>query len=195
MLTRPRRLAVTILAAACLLTGCQPATTPTPTPAPSWTCTPEAGGEQFSCSQHQYDDMVAKDKLYAEAEAVYRKFFAENSRIYRAGGIDEPTATLLETTTGQYLRDSMTLYRSLRNTQTKVVGGDIKLVSLLRLPGVSSGGSLVALRACIDTTSAEIRAPGEKPEAGYIGIEQLFFARVEQQMKIQSSMWQEVEAC
>ena len=54
---------------------------------PSYRCTPEAGGAEFDCTQHQYDEMVAKDKLYAEAEAVYRKFFVEDVRIFRKGGI------------------------------------------------------------------------------------------------------------
>ena len=76
---------------ACLLAGCQPPA-PSPTPVPSYRCTPEAGGAEFDCTQHQYDEMVAKDKLYAEAEAVYRKFLAEDVRILRAGGIDAADA-------------------------------------------------------------------------------------------------------
>ena len=98
MLSQPRRTAVStaVLALALALAGCQPATT-TPTPVPSYRCTPEAGGAEFDCSQHQYDDMVAKDQLYAEAEAVYRKFFAEDVRILRKGGVQEPTEALLRT--------------------------------------------------------------------------------------------------
>ena len=90
MLSQPRRTAVStaVLALALALAGCQPATT-TPAPVPSYRCTPEAGGAEFDCSQHQYDDMVAKDQLYAEAEAVYRKFFAEDCGL-RAGGSASP---------------------------------------------------------------------------------------------------------
>jgi hypothetical protein len=86
---------------ACLLAGCQPPV-PSPTPVPSYRCTPEAGGAEFDCTQHQYDEMVAKDKLYAEDEAVYRRFLVEDIRIMRAGGVSSPTPELLETTSGAF---------------------------------------------------------------------------------------------
>lgn len=193
MLSWPGRLAVTLFAA-CLLAGCQPAAPP-PTPVPTYACTPEAGGAEFSCSQQQYDEMVAKDKLYAEAEAVYRRFFAENERIYRAGGIDSASQILLETTAAQYLEDSMNLYRSMRETHTKLVGGDIRLRSIERLPGSALGDSVAAMRACIDTTSTDIYVDGTRSDKGYLGVEQLYFGRFGGVLKIQASEWEEVKEC
>lgn len=193
MLSWPGRLAVTLFAA-CLLAGCQPAA-PSPTPVPTYACTPEAGGAEFSCSQQQYDEMVAKDKLYAEAEAVYRRFFAENERIYRAGGIDSASQILLETTAAQYLEDSMNLYRSMRETHTKLVGGDIRLRSIERLPGSALGDSVAAMRACIDTTSTDIYVDGTRSDKGYLGVEQLYFGRFGGVLKIQASEWEEVKEC
>jgi hypothetical protein len=193
MLSRPGRLAVAV-AAACLLAGCQPPA-PTTTPVPTYQCTPEAGGAEFGCSQHQYDDMVAKDKLYAEAEAVYRKFFAEDVRIYRSGGVVDATPPIIETTTGDFYADSLDLYQSLKRTKTRVVGGEIRLVSLVRAPGSTKAGSIVAMKSCVDGSTTEIRSPGEKAEKGAIGSDLLYFVRVDGLLKIGSADGQEVKSC
>jgi len=194
MLIRLRRLAVATVVAACLLTGCQPAATPTPSPAPSYSCTPEAGGDEFSCSQHQYDEMVARDKLYAEAEQVYRTFFAEDSRIYQEGGLDAPSQVILDTTTGDFFTDSMDLYRTLKKTKT-TVQGEIRLVSLDRVPGAAKSGSLVALRSCVDGSETTIHSAGSPTEKGNFGSDLLFFVRADGVLKIASAEGEEVESC
>lgn len=193
MLSWPGRLAVTLFAA-CLLAGCQPAAPP-PTPVPTYACTPEAGGAEFSCSQQQYDEMVAKDKLYAEAEAVYRRFFAEDVRIFRLGGIETPSPVLLETTTGAFLDDSMALYRSFIVEGRKSVGGEIRLARLERVPGVSKDGSIVALRACIDATSTTTVRRDNPSEKGGAGQDTLFFGRVDGMLKIRGADGKAVESC
>ncbi|MGC3992609.1 MAG: hypothetical protein QM779_00510 [Propionicimonas sp.] len=195
MLRGTRRLAVITVAGVCLFTGCQVTATPTPTPAPSYRCTPEAGGDEFDCTEKQYQDMVAKDELYAEAEAVYRKFFAEDERILRAGGISTATPVLEETTTGAFLEDSMDYYRSLKKDDSKLVGGQVLLTSLLRVPGASKGGSLVALRACIDASTAEIQIRGKKAGQGRTGSDLLYFGRVSGQLKIQGADGKEGDTC
>jgi hypothetical protein len=150
-----------------LLTGCTPAT-PTPSPpAPSPTCTPEAGGDPYPCSAYYYDQMVAKDKLYAEAEAVYRKFFAEEERIYRAGGITEPTPVLRETTTGEYLSDSLAIYRDLKKNHS-VATGSSSLVWIHRVPDEATGGALLAMRTCVDSTSMTVRTRTGKTTRGTV---------------------------
>lgn len=189
-----RRLAVTVTAV-CLLAGCQPAAPPSPLPTPSFRCTPEAGGPEFDCTPRQHDDMVAKDQLYAEAEAVYRKFFAEDVRIFRAGGVTEPTAVLLETTTGAFLDDSMGLYRSFVVEGRRAVGGTIRLVSLERLPGVSKGGSVVAMRACTDATTTRTYRHGKPVGKGGAGMDTLYFNRVAGVLKIQGADGKAVESC
>ena len=191
--SRPGRLASALLVA-CLLAGCQPPA-PTPSPTPTYLCTPEAGGAEFSCSQRQYDEMVAKDKLYAEAEAVYRKFFAEDVRIFRAGGVTEPTEVLLETTTSAFLKNSMTLYRSLRRDSRKLVGGEIRLAHLRRVPGVTKESSLVALKACVDARSATVVESGAKVGSGFLVEDLLYFGRFNGLMKIQGADGQQEGKC
>lgn len=194
MLRRPRRLALTV-AALCLLTACTPTTTPTPSPAPSYRCTPEAGGDEFDCTPAQYDEMVAKDKLYAEAEAVYRKFFDEDVRILREGGITKPSAPLLETTTGDFLTDSMDYYRSLKSDKATLVGGEVVLTDIVREPGASKGGSVVAMRACVDATSARIELDGKDFGPGRKGSDLLYFGRVDGDLKIQGADGKEGGTC
>ncbi len=183
-----------IVVLACLLAGCQPAA-PVPTPVPSYRCTPEAGGPEFDCTQHQYDDMLAKDKLYAEAEAVYRKFLAEDIRIFRAGGVTEPTAVLLETTTGAFLEDSMALYSSLKADSRRLVGGEIKLTYLGRKPGVMKEASVVAMVACVDARTTEVREKGKRVSAGQLVEDLLYFGLFNGQVKIQGADGQREGEC
>lgn len=193
---------IAVLAASCvLLTACTAApqpSTPAPsatTPTPTFSCTPEAGGAAYECSQFDYDQMIAKDKLYAEAEAVYRRFFAEDERIYRAGGVDEPTPVLLETTTGKFLEDSMRIYRALKKNNTHSEGDPAELAWLRRLPGVVEQGSLVALRACTDASRAVMVTPGAANEsAGYLS-DVLFFGRDGSDLKITQAKGDVVKSC
>ncbi|WP_143483618.1 hypothetical protein [Propionicimonas paludicola] len=139
--------------------------------------------------------MLAKDKLYAEAEAVYRKFFAENVRIYVVGGITEPTAALDETTTGRFQSDSMKLYRALHQRRAKIVEGRPHLASLARLPGVSREGSVATLAACVDSTSVLLRGDAGYESRGLVISERLYFTRSGTSLKIQSSQWKELTSC
>ncbi len=185
-------------ALACLLlAGCSPAPapSPSPTPTPSFSCTPEAGGAAYECSQFDHEQMVAKDKLYAEAEAVYRKFFAEDERIYRAGGVDEPTPVLLETTTGRFLEDSMKLYRALVDHEARLSQGAPRLVSFERLPGVSREGSVVSVSACVDARSVVVKGRDGYETHGSLYIERLYFTAADHSLKVRSSQWKSLESC
>ncbi len=194
MLHRPRRLVFTA-ASLCLLAACTPTSpTPTPSPAPSYRCTPEAGGDEFDCTQAQHDEMAAKDRLYAEAEAVYRKFYEENLRILRLGGVAEPTPILLETTSGAFLKDAMANYAYLRKRGLRVRGADRSLV-LTRLPGRSKRGSVAAMRICIDGRSLEFLKSGKPDGYGVVTEDDTYFARFDSALKIIGADGKEVEAC
>lgn len=186
------------LAALALATvaGCQPpAAVPTPAPTPTFTCTPEAGGDAYECSQAQYDEMVAKNELYAEAEAVYRKFLAEDIRIMRAGGVMEPTPVLLETTTGAFLEDVMSDYRQAKKMGTRVAEGDRKLEWIRRLAGVSKGGSIVAISACVDSTSSRFFVGDRYVGRGLLNRDDLYLARSDGLLRIIGADGEEVETC
>ena len=183
-----------IIVAACLLTGCQPPTPP-PSPLPSYRCTPEAGGAEFDCSPKQYDDMVAKEKLYAEAEAVYRKFLAEDIRIMRAGGVDAPTSVLLETTSGAFLDDVMSEYTDMRSIGLHAEGSDPVLVALVRQPGLSKGGSTVVLASCIDSTATAFVSRGKVQKHGPVARDTVYFAPAESSLRIIGADGGKVTSC
>lgn len=165
-------------AAACmLLAGCTaaPAVSPTPTPTPTFNCTPEAGGAAYECSQFDYEQMVAKDKLYAEAEAVYRKFAAEDERILRAGGTTEATPVLLETTTGPYLAETLARYQWMQGRDRHLAGGSFTLASIERMPGRQKKGSVVAIKVCVDLRDVSIVERGKTVGRGVVGSDLLYF--------------------
>lgn len=194
MLHKQRRLALAA-AALCLFTACTPPTTPTPSPAPSNRCTPEAGGDEYDCTPGQYDEMLAKDKLYAEAEAVYRKFLAEEDRIFRAGGVVAATPILGETTMGAYLTDSLTAYKRLADRGVIARGGSPELVYFRRAPGRSKGGSVVSVTTCVDGTSLEFFRSGKSLGKGKVTRDDTYFGRADGTLKIIGADGSEVESC
>ncbi len=182
---------IAVLAASCvLLTACTAApqpSTPAPsatTPTPTFSCTPEAGGTAYECSQFDYDQMIAKDKLYAEAEAVYRRFAAEDERILRAGGTTEATPILRETTTGPFLAETLERYRWMHARDRHLSGGTFKLMSLKRAPDRSKKGSIVAMRSCVDLRSVQIVEGDKAVGGGVVGTDLLYFIRDGEQLKI-----------
>lgn len=189
-----RRLAVTVTAV-CLLAGCQPAAPPSPVPTPSFRCTPEAGGPEFDCTPRQHDDMVAKDQLYAEAEAVYRKFLIEDMRISRTGGVNAPTSELLATTAGAFLENAMDEYRRDQKEGITVRGGQREIKTLSRLVGLSKGGSIVSLRVCTDASSVKVFKNKKLLGRGLVTKDDLYFSRVGSLLKLIGADGKEVESC
>lgn len=188
------RPALAAAALAAVLVGCQ-VSSQAPTAGPTFTCTPEAGGAEFECSQFQHDQMVAKDKLYAEAEAVYRKFLAEDVRIMRAGGVKEPTPVLLETTTGAFLDDAMADYRQMASDGTSALGHDPKLVWLRREPGKSKAGSLVSIAVCVDGRDLEFVRAKQRIGEGRVAKDLNYFSRVDGSLKIIGADGEQVQEC
>ncbi len=191
----PSRAAVLgLLVPLTLLAACQQPS-PTPAPAPSFRCTPEAGGDEYDCSQAQHDEMVAKDTLYAEAEAVFRKFFAENIRISRAGGLREATPVLLETSTGQYLSEAVDTYRRLGVEKLTPRGDDPKIAYVRRLPGRSKGGSLVALQTCIDASGWAFYRGDRRISKGFPARDDVYFKVADGALKMIGADGKKVRSC
>ncbi len=180
------RLVVATLAATLLLAGCQPSgpvgptpssppASPTASPTPTFACTPEAGGEETPCSQTQYDQMKARDALYAEAEAVFREYFAENIRISRAGGVEEPTEVILATTTGSARESVMEAFREFARRGSRARGED-PVLSIAREPGISRGDSVVTMRACVDARGWAFYKGDEMVSEGRTAEDRVYFS-------------------
>ena len=204
-MTGSTRSVVATLAAMLLLAGCQPSSpveptpssspaSPSPAPTPSFSCTPEAGGEQTPCSQAQYDEMKAKDKLYAEAESVFREYFAENIRISRAGGVKEPTEVLLSTTSGAFLADVMQIFQDMVERDLRAKGDDPTIL-IRRLPGVSKAGSVIALTVCVDATRWAFFDGDNRVQQGRPAIDEIYFGHVDGTLKAIGADGRWVDSC
>lgn len=187
-------------ALACLaalgLASCTPTTpTQTPRPEPTFQCTPEAGGTPMPCTQQQHDDMVAKDALYAEAEAVTREFYAELEKMYRAGGYAELPPELEAMTAGSARTSTLDLTRKVHGRASKSVGGEFKLVWIRRNVGAVKEASEVSVVACVDARSTRTVTPGKPETSGGVGTDALFFRHVEGVLKVWADGPSDMEGC
>ncbi|MEA5117241.1 MAG: hypothetical protein VB036_06435 [Propionicimonas sp.] len=138
--------------------------------------------------------MKAKDALYAEAEAVYRKMFAENIRISRAGGVTEPTQVILETTASQARSNLMDIFKDLADGHLEARGDD-PTIKVSRVPGVSKGGSTVTLLICVDASRWAFYRSGELISKGRPAEDRVYFSRLEDGLKMTYVEGRWVDSC
>lgn len=195
MRTVPARL-VGALAASLLLTGCvaTPAASPTPTPVPTFLCTPEAGGAEYPCDQRAYDEMKATDALYAEAEEVFRRFFEEDNRIQLSGDYTI-TPIIQATTSGKFREKLVVVYGQLGEMKISGDGGEPELKWVHRQPDLSRGGSEVALETCVDATAVVVLEAGTPAGKGLVTRNTYFFSREGTELKIIEHEGSEAAAC
>jgi hypothetical protein len=175
-----------------MLTGC----TQTGTAGePTYACTPSDGSTAYPCYQVQYDEKVKEDKLYAEAETVYRTYLAEDERINRIGGITEPTPVLLETTEGEFLTDILANYKELRTVGATATGGEFKISWFKRRPRDTYAGSVATLMVCTDASSVQMAVKGKPPKPGRLIEEIGYLVREGEQLKIAASRSKVVTTC
>ncbi|MFZ1412001.1 MAG: hypothetical protein WAS07_11125 [Micropruina sp.] len=192
------RIALSALSAALLvLAGCTP-TVPvsSPTPAPTFQCTPEAGGAEAACSQAEFERQQKMDALYAEAELVYRKYVAEDVRVARTGGADRLSEAYTDTIGDEALLDQiLEINRELKQRRAEVRGGKVLIAWVHRKPGVSIEGSLLALEACVDASASKNFQAGEYVRDGVLFKESSYFKMYESKLKISSLSYRMVKSC
>lgn len=188
----PRSAAATAAIIAITLTGCAQ---PDPNAKPTYTCTPSTGTPQ-PCYKAEYDQQVKEDALYAEAEAVYRKYLAEHERIYRAGGATTASPVMLETLTGEALQQALETSRRIAASHTKAVGGEFKIGYLRRVPGEKIGDSVATWESCEDATSVTFKDDKPARQGGF-SLERAYFSPTEDGLKISSFTHSlgEVDSC
>lgn len=169
--TPPRSLP-TLAATLALVTALSSCTTPTPsmTPsmgAPTFACTPEAGGSPYPCSSADYQEMKRKDALYAEAEHVFRRLIAEDERTYRNGGADTLSSEYLALLGTEGLRSQqLDIVRSLKEESVTARGGEYRVAWVRRHPGFVKSGSEAAVNGCLDLTSVRYYRRGRFDSKG-----------------------------
>ncbi|MCW5952739.1 MAG: hypothetical protein KIT69_10815 [Propionibacteriaceae bacterium] len=139
--------------------------------------------------------MKSKDALYAEAEAVYRRYWGEVVRIMRAGGVSSPTEVLLQTTDGFHLEYVVTNLAQLTDDGLVARGEDPTIDWVRRLPGQSKAGSIVALSTCVDATAWGFYADEKLTTPGRVAIDDLYFRRVDGRLKIIGAAGREALSC
>ncbi|HML52272.1 MAG TPA: hypothetical protein PKD84_12830 [Propionicimonas sp.] len=188
----PKSVAALAVIVALLGSGC---TQPDPNAAPTYTCTPSDGSTPAPCYKAEHDQQVKEDALYAEAEAVYRKYIAEEERINRIGGIEDPTKVLLDTTTGSYLASAMKAYRALKAAKATASGGKFDLAWVRRTPSDVRDGSIATLSVCLDTSSVSMGSKGNEPQPGRITQRTAYFVRIGDTLKIAHGKYLWVAEC
>lgn len=195
---RPPAWIAALLVVGLSASGCHQPLPPAPsvTPEPTFACTPEAGGgPSFSCDRRQHEEMVVKEALYAEAERVYREFYAEDVRIQWQSTEDVASEKLKQLVTGQFLVDVEAAYRSQRKLGLTGAGAVPTLNWLKRAPAESVGGSLVALESCVDASSAEVLKEGKPFGRGVKTRNKYFFIRIDGRLLIHQALGAEVKEC
>ena len=181
------------------LTGCAPpapvAEAPKTTPSPTFYCTAEPGGTPAECSPEAYSEQVRLDVLYAEATKNYQRFFTENVKLLRAGGVDKATANLLAVAGGPYLDATVTNLRQLQELGVRAGPGDIRLVRLDRSPGATTRGYDVALNSCVDSRGVPLLQGDVEVKPGSAYAETVYFKRDAGVLKLWDAEGQRVEGC
>ena len=191
----PRTALVVWLASAAVLAGCTTVTQPTATPtnSPTYLCTPEAGGTPLPCGPIEAEQAEKRDALYADAEAVYRRFWTENQRL-ELDPAPSVTAELESLTTGTFRGYLPEMVAAGKGRQK--LSGDTQLVRVDRLPGLSREGSEVALLICFDGSQARFNDPaGGEPTPGLRSEQRIYLTRIDGALRISGSEVRSVESC
>ena len=152
---------------------------PVGSPSPSVTleCVPEAGGDPVSCGPIEFEQAQRRDALYAEAEAVYRRFWGEMRRV-ELSSTPELTPEL-EAMTGDPYRETLVDLLA-RSRGSERVSGEPRIAWVRRLVGLSRSGSIVALETCSENADAMYADPeGGAPAEGFTVKRRLYFSRGE----------------
>lgn len=148
-------------------------------------CTPEAGGAQAPCSEQQFQEMKAKDALYAEAEQVYRTYQAEFLKVIRAGGSDKLTPGLQAVIGSKDVENVVRAeLKRFKDRKLSIKGPGVQIGSVTRRPGLVKGDSLVTIVFCVDSRSTTIYRQSRKVATGRLGLETVYFGKHGDDVKI-----------
>lgn len=193
-MTLNRARAAALMLGLSFVAGCSPAVAPTPTPSPTYQCVPEAGGDPLPCGPIEFEASQRRDALYAEAEAVYRRYWAELRRVETM--VNPEVTAELESVTGGPFRDVVSqLVPQLGDSQR--ISGDSPIVWMKRLVGLERSGSIVSLEVCTDERESRFKNPEGEPLPGRAIQRRVYFGRDvgQEALRIIDSEYKRVEQC
>lgn len=189
------RLLALVVAAGLVLTGCVSGTpTPVLSPSPSPVCTPEAGGDEYPCTQEEFEAMKAKDALYAEAEEVNRQLQAILERVLREGAPAEMPEDLLAIVDGSARDELKQTLTGIHEKRITMVGGEMRQVWVRRNLAAKEG-SEISLSVCVDSSTVPVFVDGIEVGFGNASLDHLFFRRVDGELKLWATSEERVESC
>ena len=181
-----------------ILTGCAPAqSTAAPAPTPTVpTCTPLDGGTPFPCTQADFDSLAEQRALYDEAEAVVKRFAAEDVRQAADWRLREMTPEFEATTTGDFRAVVLEIIRQDRAEESRRIAGSAGLSWIRPAPKEARDGSLAVLEACLDTSvETYVTKESSTPSNGVPVVHTFHLVRDGSQLKISNVESLRVEAC
>ena len=193
MASHPRLSLLSSALACSVLVACAGLSPASPTLSPAYRCVPEAGGDPVPCGPIEFEQAQARDALYAEAEAVYRRFWTEWERLY---AFESPAVSLeIEATTaGSFLKYVEAEFAA--PSYARRVAGNARLVRLARYVGGSHSGFTVSLNACWDSSGATFSPRGGGPETtGGAADENVFLSRLDGVLKLVEAESETVRQC
>ncbi len=159
-----------------------------PEPSPNLPSVPEDARSISSASQ---------DALYAEAEQVYRDFFAEHQIVLSQGGSAELPSQFSQYLMQDYRLAASKIYEALREYRLKSKPGtQVRLAKLAPYPYETVDGSLVTIAACSDSSGSPLVGADGTEYPGGINFDVLFLKRdSDQVLKIFDGRDEVVEKC
>lgn len=186
---RPSALTAITIAAAAFLTACASPTTPTPT----YSCTSEQGGSATPCSANEHEQAQQRDATYKQAEAVFRRYWAELGRLAH---VTHPTFTevMEETTSGAFEADVRAMLSPEKHLM--LIEGEVSLVRISSAPNHARFGSTAALLVCVDARAARFRDSTNGPPSSGITYEmRVYLAPTAGVLKLIYGESRDVESC
>ena len=167
-----------------------PSVSPTPTP----TCSP-MGGTPRPCSREEYQKVEEQNRLTEEAIALYRRWTKESTRLYRAGGTDEPTKEMLATTAGEFRKSALGVFRDLKSAGVKATTGEVQIVQIGVDVSAPAIPGMPAVSACLDGRSLKFQRNGKFLRDGIAFKEYIVAKPISGQLRLWSVSSEVVETC
>lgn len=189
-----------------VLVGCTQPVTPSPsssaigppslppTPSASPTCSP-MGGTPRPCSPEEYQKTEEQNRLTEEAIALYRRWIAESTRLYRTGGTDKPTKEMLATTAGKFRGSVLGIFQDLRAAGVHAASGEVRVETIGPDWNADVPPDGVAITACLDARSLRFQRNGKSIRNGTIAVEDVVAKKVDGHLRLWSARSGEVESC
>ena len=194
MASHPRLSLLSSALACSVLVACAGLSPASPTLSPAYRCVPEAGGDPVPCGPIEFEQAQARDALYAEAEAVYRRFWTRVGAALRFRIACSVSLEIEATTAGSFLKYVEAEFAA--PSYARRVAGNARLVRLARYVGGSHSGFTVSLNACWDSSGVTFSPRGGGPETtGGAVDENVFLSRLDGVLKLVEAESETVRQC